>query len=569
MTEKHAASDAIVDCLLAENVQFAFGIASGKLLPLFRSLSTTPQIQFIGVRHEASAAHMAAAIFAGTGQIAVAFGEIGPGSGNLVSGVASAFNNNLPLIVITSGNATHLTGPNRGMMMEMDVSEVMAPITKFSLTVTEGPRIPEIMRTAFREAFSGRPGPVHINVPADILAGHYRYPQLSVPPERYRLLEGPAPHAAAIEKAADLLVAAERPLVIAGGGVVTAGAATAFLSVAGLAGAAATATQMGIGSVPTDHENFVGHGGIIGGPALNRALEEADVVLAAGCRFSSWLWDQHGPKLNRNAKLIHIDTDPATIGRLVPIEIGMMADARAALCELETVLARRMAGSTLAARPWVRALNEEWRAYRDALMAGAAPVSGVMHPAALSYAIADALPRDALVVYDGGHTSFWSNDIISAPRARSRFHEPGMAQLGFGTPYALALKARFPDHTVVNVTGDGSFGFTIQELDTARRYGLNTMTIVHNNATWGVIEAGQKRAGFSLGTALQDTDYAAIARGFGCHGQTVSTPEALGPAIEAALASGLPTVIDCRVAFIPHPSMPQFGAIGKGYAEPA
>lgn len=565
MPDKYAASDAVIDCLLEEDVQFAFGIASGKLSPLFRSLSTHPEIRFIGVRHEASAAHMAAGMFAGTGQIALALGEIGPGSGNLVSGIASAFNNNLPLIAITSGNATHLTGPNRGMMMEMDVARIMAPITKFSVTVTEGQRVPEIMRAAFREAFSGRPGPVHINIPADILAGHYAYPDLSLSRARYRQIEGPAPHPAAIERAARLLTGAERPLMIAGGGVVAAHAAPAFVSVANLSGAATTATQMGIGSIPTDHENFVGHGGIIGGPALLQALDEADVVLAVGCRFSSWLWDAHGPRLSQNAKLVHVDTDPTTIGRLVPVEIGMVADAKAALLALETALAAQKP----VARAWTQDLNARWRAYRHGLAADAGPVSGVMHPAALSQAIAEALPDNALVVYDGGHTSFWSNDIIAALGPRSRFHEPGMAQLGFGTPYALALKARYPDRMVVNITGDGSFGFTIQELDTARRYGLNTMTIIHNNATWGVIEAGQQRAGFKFGTALQDTDYAAIARGFGCHGATVSTPEALGPALEAAAASGLPAVIDCRVAFVPHPSMPYFGAIGKGHAESA
>ncbi|MDI6028440.1 thiamine pyrophosphate-binding protein [Corticibacterium sp. UT-5YL-CI-8] len=559
---KLAASSAIVSCLMQENVRFAFGIASGKLGPLMRALSEQSDIRFVGVRHEASAAHMAAGIFAGTGQVAVALGEIGPGGGNLVSGIASAFNNNLPLIAITSSNATHLIAPGRGMMMDMDLERMLAPITKFSLTVRDGRRIPEIMRMAFREALSGRPGPVHVSIPADILAGSFDMPDASLSPYRYRAASGPCPHVTDAQAAARLLLGAERPFVIAGGGAVIAGAGEVLSSLASFISAAATSTQMGIGAIPTTHSNFVGHGGVIGGPALHRALREADVVLSVGCRFSSWMWDEQGPMLDPTAKLIQIDTDSAAIGRLFPAEIGMLADARLAVEMIEQQICEL--SQPLPARKWTETLHQEWSDYRKDLTTEARPINGVMHPATLSGAIAEALPADALLTYDGGHTSFWSNDILPALAARTRFHEPGMAQLGFGTPYALALRLAYPDRMVVNVTGDGSFGFTMQELDTARRYGLNTITIIHNNEAWGVIQAGQKKAGFEFGTVLSGTDYAAIARGFGCHGETVTAPEQLASALERARQSNLPSVIDCRVAFVPHPSMPRFGAIGKG-----
>ena len=171
---------------------------------------------------------------------------------------------------------------------------------------------------------------------------------------------------------------------------------------------------------------------------------------------------------------------------------------------------------------------------------------------------------DALAVYDGGHTTFWSNDLTPVHEARTRFHDPGMSQLGFGLPYALALQLLSPGKPVFNITGDGAFGFTLQELDTARRYKLPVINLIHNNAAWGIIRAGQKaQLDFELGTSLEDTDYAAIARGFGCHGETVTQPEEVAPAIARALDSGLPAVIDCRTRFVPHPCMPMFGSMNR------
>jgi acetolactate synthase-1/2/3 large subunit len=186
-----------------------------------------------------------------------------------------------------------------------------------------------------------------------------------------------------------------------------------------------------------------------------------------------------------------------------------------------------------------------------------------MHPAALADELGRALPRDALATYDGGHTTFWSNDLTPALEPRTRFHDPGMAHLGFGLPYALALRAAHPGRPVVNVTGDGAFGFTLAELDTARRLGLPVVTVIHDNAAWGVIRFGQERAGFELDTALEGTDYAAVARAFGCHGERVTELGEVRPALDRALASGLPAVVDVGTRFVPHPSLPRFAAMGR------
>lgn len=555
------AAEAIVRCLEAEDVRHVYGIASGKLNPLMRALSGANSVRFTGVRHEGAAALMAAGSAAGTGRIAVALGELGPGSGNLVSGVASAFSNNLPMLVLTSANPLHASRPSRGMLMELDLVSLFQPITKRSEAVLDGRRIPEQMHAAFREALSGRPGPVHLNIPADILAGAFPYRDAAfAPPASYRAVQPMSPAPDLLDEAAGLLSSARRPLIVAGGGAVAAGAGEAATALAERLGAALVPTQMGIGTLPSNHPNFIGHGGIIGGPALLRAVTEADAVLLLGCRVSSWFWGAEGPLFARDAKIVQVDTDPGQVGRIVPVACGIVADAR------------RTAQGLLAALDgvppqgdWLASLVKDYAGYRGRLAALAASgtAQGAPHPARLTLATDAVLPPDALVTYDGGHTTFWNNDLISAPAPRTRFHDPGVAQLGFGLPYAIALQQVHPDRCVVNITGDGSFGFTIQELDTARRAGLPVINVIHNNEAWGVIRLGQEKAGFEFATGLAGTDYAAIARGFGCHGERVADPDDFAGSFERALGSGLPAVLDCRVAFEPHPSMPLFAGMAK------
>lgn len=547
--------------LAAAGVREAFGVPAGKLAAFMRPLGEEPRIRFLGTRHEAAAAWMAAATFAATGRLAVCFGESGPGSLNLASGLGSANADSLAVLAITSGLPPHMARPLRGAIMDVDNAAVFAACTRWRASVAEVERLPEIVHEALRAALGGRPGPVHLEIPAPVLEARASFDpdQLDLGLERL-LPPEPEPPAAAIAAAAALLATAERPLLIAGGGVARAGAAAELRALADRLGAAATTTQMGLGAVSSADPRFFGHGGVIGGEAVPRAMAEADVVLAVGSRFSSWLWGGSDPIVGSRPGqlLIHVDVDPGEIGRLRVPEIGLRGDARAVLAQL---LAALPAPGAAADPAWVESLVAEHRAYRESLAAMAASPGEAMHPAALSAAIDAALPADSLVVYDGAHTSFWSNDLIAATEPRTRFHEPGMGHLGFGIPYALALKACFPERPVVNVTGDGAFGFTVAELDTARRYGLAAVHVIHDNRAWGVIRLGQERQGFEEGTALDGTDYVAIARGFGCHGERVERPEEVGPALERAFGSGLPAVIEARVRLVPHPGLPRFGAV--------
>ncbi|WP_322047973.1 thiamine pyrophosphate-binding protein [Paraburkholderia sp. J67] len=552
---------ALVRLLAPERVPFVFGVAGGKLVQFMRALAQQDAIRYVGTRHEAAGGHMAAAVYAATGRMAVAMGEVGPGAGNLLAAVASAYNNNVPMLALTSNNQQCASYPGRGMLMEMDTAAVFRPVTKWNAVVHDARRLPELVRTAFREALTGRPGPVHLDVPQDVLNRIHEFDEavFEMPPSRYRVLSAGGAAPEQIDEAAQLLLGARRVLVVAGGGASMADASGELRALTHALGAAATATQMGIGAIDSEAPGFVGHGGVIGGPAIVQAFAEADVILAVGCRFSSWLWNEHGAMVRPDQKLIHVDSDPGIIGRNADIALGIVGDAKVVTRQLVAALGK---GRGAADPAWLDNLAHNWRAYREQLHALAASppsAAGLMHPAALAAAVGEALPHDALATFDGGHTSFWSNDLTPARAPRTRFHEPGMAQLGFGLPAALALKLAFPDRPVFNLTGDGAFGFSIAELDTARRYGLNVINVVHNNSAWGVIRAGQQRNEFELGCELGGTEYARIAEGFGCHGEIVTSIEQLPHALERAMTSGLPAVLDCRVSFEPHPSFAAFG----------
>lgn len=561
-------AQALVRLLRAEQVRHVYGIVGGKLAPLLAAIAQEPQLRFLGVRHEGVAPMMAAAAHLGSGELAVALGEMGPGGLNLASGLGVAFNDNLPLLAITTNQHRAACYPHGGMFMDLDAVAVTRPITKWNAVVGDARRLPELVRRAMREALGGRPGPVHLDIPQDVLsqACTFADDEFDLAPAHYRASGRCRPDAQGVADAVALLRQARRPLVVAGGGVVAAEAANELRELARRLRAPVVPTQMALGVVASDSPHFIGHGGLIAGEPVRSAFERADVILSVGCRHSSWMWDEHGPLARRGKRTISINIDPSALGHPVLHEVGLQADAQAALKDL--LQAWGTDTSSHVEPQWLDSARQA-RLHYEAQLAALADTPGpVMHPAALARAVAAALPPQALVVFDGGHTTFWSNDFTPVQAPRTRFHEPGMSHLGFGLPYALALQAQQSGRPVVNITGDGSFGFSLAELDTARRYRLPVVTVIHNNEAWGIIRSGQRKAlDFELGTDLSGTDHAAIARGFGCHGETVTRPEEFAGAMARARASGLPAVIDCRTGFDPHPCMPQFGSMNRyGFA---
>ncbi|SHG52697.1 acetolactate synthase-1/2/3 large subunit [Kaistia soli DSM 19436] len=550
--------------LKASGIQNVYGVVGGAFGPFLASISKGNAIKYVGARHEAAGAFMAAAEFYSTGRIAVCLGEQGPGGLNLLSGLGVAHNNNLALLAITTNVPLISAYPHEGKLMDADHKRLFEGLTSWNATINDVSRLPALVRRALRHALTGCPGPVHLDIPMDVLveSDDFGLDELDAPLSHF-LPSGRQPaETAAVQRAAEILARAERPLIIGGTGVCHADAQAELMTVISRLGAAATSTMTGVGAVPSSYEGFIGSSGVIGGPVIHRAMHEADVILAVGCKFSSYMWDVDRPAVRGwpEQQLIQIDIDPTRLGNAAPLAVGLLGDARAVLGQLSGALAAISA--PLLPNRWTTELTAEFASYSRALEDLPETIDGLIHPAALARRIGTLLGDKGLVVFDGGHTTFWSNALTPAERPRTRFNDACMAQLGFGTPFAIGLKHLHPNETVVNITGDGSFGFTLAELDTARRYGLPVINIIHNNAAWGIIAFGQKLGGFELGGSLDGTDYAAIARGFGCYGEVVTDLDDFDAAFARAIASNVPAVLDVRVGFVPHPQMPAFGRIG-------
>ena len=279
--QKLTGAQALVKVLAGEGVPFAFGIVGGKLAPLLHAIHEEPTIRFVGVRHEATGPMMAAAVHAGSGRMAVALGEMGPGGLNLASGLGVAFSNNLPLLAITTNQHRAASYPHSGMFMDMDTKAVIAPLVKWNAVVNDPRRMPELARRAFREALGGRPGPVHLDIPQDVLSASCEFAddEFNVAPSRYRQSGGPRPSADAMDQAVALLREAKRPLLVAGGGVVTSGAAGLVRELAALLNAPAVPTQMALGVIPTASAHFIGHGGLIAGQSVKQAVSYTHLTL--------------------------------------------------------------------------------------------------------------------------------------------------------------------------------------------------------------------------------------------------------------------------------------------------
>jgi acetolactate synthase-1/2/3 large subunit len=557
------AAEAVIAGLVAAGVREVFGIAGGKFAPLLEALAREPRLRWTGTRHEAAAAFMATAVAHRTGRPAACLAEMGPGALNLASGLDTALTNHLPVLAITMGTPARLSRPSHGQIMDLDAAGVFGALTTWRATIAHAARIPELMARAVREAMTPAAGPVHLELGYDVLGAPDPIPAAALEAVAAAAAPGRGlADADALDGAAELLAGARRPLIIAGGGAVAAEAEAEVRELAGRLDAAVLTTQMGIGALGDDDPALVGQGGVVFGDSVLTGLREADVVLAVGCRFSSWLWDGMAPAGTENPaqRLIHLDADPSAIGALRPAAVGLAADAQRTLRALLDALPPHPGAADPGWRERLRAAHLDYLAGVRELGAGE---DGVMHPAQLARALGEAIPVDALVVYDGAHTSFWSNDLTPVTAPRTRFHDPGSGHLGFGVPYAHGLALIEPGRPVIDITGDGAFGFSVAELDTAVRFGLDVVHVIHDNQAWGVIAGSQRRLGFELGTELAGTDYAAIAAGFGAHGERVATPAEVGPALTRALAAGGPAVIDARVRFVAHPGLPRFGAMGR------
>jgi len=544
-------ADLLVKCLIQEKVRYIFGIPGGQLCPILdavRRFGHEAGLDFVMTRHEQAAAHMADAYARVTGEPGVCMGTIGPGGADLVPGVYPAWADSIPLIVLTAQNQTWKSYPERGSMQSLEQVNLFAPITKWQARVTHWQRIPELVQRAFRIAVSGRPRPVHLDLHVDVLVATGEEDSLSfrpLLPERYRPTRPPVADPELIDQAAQMLVEAERPLIHPGGGALRSGAWEEVRELAEYLSAPVTTSTGACGVLPEDHPLCL----IPGGYGALGAQAMADVVLLVGGRLGDTdFWGQPPFWGEPEAqKLIQIEIEPENVALNRPVDLALVGDAKATLRALIDAVKRRT--PPIPERPEMaeyRAVQEGWLAQFEAQ---AASDQKPIHPLRLIRDVRAFFPRDAISVVDGGNTTVWAHYLNRIYEPRSFLWPADSGHLGTGLPYAIGAKLARPDRMVYALCGDGAFGLNVQELETAARLGLSFVIIVVNDRQWGMIKAKQMSAYDAryIGVDFTDVRYDQVARAMGCWGERIEDPKEIVPALERAVASDKPAVLDVVV----------------------
>ncbi len=551
----------VVQTLINEGVPCIVGIPGHGTLGLSDALIGQDRLKVLQVRHEQAATHLADAYCRVTGTPLAVFTSIGPGAMNTVIGVASCYVDGIPLLVLTGNSHTYMAG--RGVLQEIerkhdaDSLSVFAPITKRIWRPASVKELPHILERAFAEMLTGRRGPVVVDLPMNVQCDSTDVDLR--PPAAYRPGGRVLPDPDLIARAGKLLLAARRPVIVAGGGVIAAHASDELRRVAEFLGAPVVTTMMGKGAFPEDHPLSGFHGGSKGTACGNTLTSNADVLLAVGMRFADETTSSYRQGVTYAippARLIHMDLDPTQIGKNYPVEVGVVADAKAGLAALLQWLqahgtARDCQGGEYFT--WFTQLREQWLAgVRELAVSDHSPVT-------ISRLIAEVrafLRRDAIVCTSSGNVQAqWFQE--------ARVYEPGtnltaggFSTMGWTVPAALGARLAAPERQVLGLVGDGDFLMTVQELATAVQYRLPVVYVVANNAGWIAIRDlqaavyGEERAlgaEFLREGAPLSPDLAAIARGFGCYAERISEPAEVRPALERAFAAGGPAVVEVMV----------------------
>ncbi len=544
-------AELLVQCLIQEEVRFVFGVPGGQICPILdsiRRLGVEAGMQFVMARHEQAAAHMADAYARVTGKPGVCIGTVGPGAADLVPGVYAAWADSIPMVVLTAQNQTWKSYPERGSMQSLDQLGLFAPITKWGARVTNRQRIPELVQHAFRTTVSGRPRPVHLDLHVDVLMDTGDGQELAfapAPPARYRAGGGPAARPELVEEAARMLVAAERPLIHPGGGVLRSGAWDEVRELAEYLSAPVTTSMGACGAIPEDHPLCL----IAAGYGALGAQAMADVVLLVGGRMGDvdfWgrppFWGEPGDQ-----KLIQVDIEPENIGLNRPVDLALLGDAREVLKALLEAVKRL--SPPIPERPDMA----EYRVTQQAWLAGfeklGASDKKPIHPLRLVRDVRAFFPREAISILDGGNTTVWAHYLNRIYEPRSFLWAADSGHLGTALPYAIGAKLAWPGRPVFALCGDGAFALNMQELETAARLKLPVVIIVADDRQWGMIKAVQMAAYDAryVGVDFDDVCYDQVARACGCYGERVEDPGQIGPALERAVASGKPAVLDVVV----------------------
>jgi acetolactate synthase-1/2/3 large subunit len=534
---------ATVEALEKEKVEYIFGMPGGANLPFYDALWDS-KIKHVLVRHEQLGAHMADAYGRVSRKAGVCSATSGPGATNLVTGIATAFADSSPVVAITGQVAKSMTG--KSGFQETDVVGVLTPVTKYTLQPLSAAEIPSAVKKSFYIAQTGRPGPVLLDIPKDVQQeeAEITFPE-SIEIRGYR------PSAAVdyqdIERAADMLVKADRPLLFGGGGIRIADASLQFKAIAELLVAPVITTLQGKGTFPEDHPLSVGPIGMHGRAEANKLVGECDVLLAVGVRFSdrsTGTFSEFAP----DAKIIHIDADPTEFNKNKLVTLSILGDANRVLSVLFDALVRRMSKRT-EDNAWLARLNqirEEMKgipAYKDSY----AELSGPR----IVKLMRDILPPEAILTTGVGRHQMWCEIHYRVMRPRTWVTSTGLGTMGFGLPAAIGAKFAMPSVPVVDFDGDGSFVMTEQALATAVEEKIPVVAIVMNDRSLGMVEQWQRlmyNRRF-IGIRFQNLpDFVKLADSYGVQGTRVGSLDEFGKALREGIRGDSPTLIEVPVS---------------------
>ncbi|MHA1291146.1 MAG: thiamine pyrophosphate-binding protein [Promethearchaeota archaeon] len=546
--------DLLVECLLKEGIKYIFGIPGGQLLTIYDAIyrwGKDEGIQTIMVRHEQAGAHAADAYARVTGNIGVCLGTVGPGVTDMVPGVGAAWADNTPLLVLGAQLRKKLDGKSC-LQGDVDQLTLMKPITKAQFQIVTWEDIPKIIPEAIKTILSDRMGPVYVDIREDALIAEIpenaKYKILS--PEIYHPKTEIPGDIILIEKAVELLKEAKKPIIVCGGEVNAYNASDEVKKLSEKYSIPAGATFTGIGSISSDISTYLGAS--LNSDSLTNAAMYSDMVISIGCKWDYSLAFGAPPLWPENQKHIQINIISSELGKNKPYDVGIVGDCKTVVKQLLEVMEKNLPKEKI--EEWSQ-WNLEQQEYKKKQLkryikkynSDKVPIL----PQRLVKDLIEFMPEDSIVVSDGGDIAVFAvEQIDSKPRPpRSILASVGMGHLGTGIPYALGAKIAFPDRIVIVLVGDGSFLFNVQELETAIRYNIPILVIIANNNSWGMIKSGQS---ISLGKRFIDSnfpeiDYAKIAEGFGCYAETVLKPEEIKPALQRALDSKKPAVIDVKI----------------------
>ncbi|MDE2693083.1 MAG: thiamine pyrophosphate-binding protein [Paracoccaceae bacterium] len=535
---------AAVATLEAENIKYAFGLIGSATMEIFDALYDSTDINYIGVHDERTGVHMADGYARASGQAGLFLaGQNGPGATNLVTGLSQAMAAFSPVVSIAGAlSSAHLY---RDAFQEVDQNAIFKPITKKTWTAPSADRVPELLREAFRNALAPRMGPVHLNLPRDVLSAQCNY-EAGLYPPAYRNNSVPAGDTNKIKQAATLMSQAEKPVIIAGGGIKNTAGHKQVLALAEILNCPIVTSPGHGDAIPFAHPLNAGQMGPRGNLVASRLVKEADVILALGTRlgFNSTFYSYDN--INKNAKIIHIEIEPTAIGRFFPIEVGIWGDAPTIAQQLVNSL--KLLTNRSVADEWTSKFKSERRNFlkkRDL----DAPLTNPIQPMGLFKILRKILPKNSSITMDAGTLCLQATDALNFFEPKSLFTPLDFGLVGFSFACGLGVKLAQPERPVISLMGDGGFGMTLSELSTAVDNGINTVTIVMNNKCWGAEKAYQRDFfnGRYIGADVSSPPFDKVAELYGAKGFKVDKLNEIPEAVEAALKSNQPSVIDVSV----------------------